>query len=77
MVKRNGAYGPFYGCSQYPDCKATAPIDPKSPKPTKKNAKATSIRCPRFGGSLRYKTGKFGRFQGCSNYPSCEYTRNV
>ena len=77
MVKRNGDYGPFYGCSQYPHCKATAPLDQKSAKPTRRNAKATWATCPRCGGRLGYKTGKFGRFQGCSNYPRCQYTRNT
>ena len=30
--------------------------------------------CPLCGGKLVYRTGKYGKFQGCSNYPECEYT---
>lgn len=30
--------------------------------------------CPRCGGSLVYKVGKYGEFWGCSNYPKCHYT---
>lgn len=33
--------------------------------------------CPRCGGELVMRNGKFGRFLGCGNYPKCRYTRNV
>jgi len=33
-------------------------------------------QCPQCGnGRLNLKTGKFGGFVGCSNYPDCRYTR--
>ncbi len=31
--------------------------------------------CPECGGDLQIKLGRFGRFIGCSNYPTCRYTR--
>jgi len=33
-------------------------------------------KCPKCGEQLVEKTGKYGRFIGCSNYPKCKYTRN-
>lgn len=33
--------------------------------------------CPRCGGELCKRNGKFGEFLGCSNYPGCRYTRNI
>ena len=33
-------------------------------------------KCPKCGGQLVERTGKYGRFIGCSNYPKCKYTRN-
>ena len=33
--------------------------------------------CPSCGGQLKLKTGKYGNFLGCSNYPKCKYTRKV
>ena len=30
--------------------------------------------CPRCGGSLVERQGKYGTFLGCSNYPSCKFT---
>lgn len=32
--------------------------------------------CPRCGGKLVERKGKFGEFYGCSNYPKCTYTIN-
>lgn len=31
--------------------------------------------CPKCGGRLLEKSGKCGKFIGCSNYPRCRYTR--
>ncbi len=33
--------------------------------------------CPRCGGELKKRSGKFGEFFGCSNYPKCRYTKNI
>lgn len=32
--------------------------------------------CPRCGGSLIERSGKYGKFFGCSNYPKCNFTKN-
>lgn len=33
--------------------------------------------CPRCGGELVQREGRYGAFMGCSNYPRCRYTRNL
>ncbi|MCM1284073.1 MAG: topoisomerase DNA-binding C4 zinc finger domain-containing protein [Muribaculaceae bacterium] len=33
--------------------------------------------CPECGGKLCEKSGRYGRFIGCSNYPKCRYTRET
>lgn len=33
--------------------------------------------CPRCGGELMKRKGRFGPFFGCGNYPACRYTRNL
>ncbi len=30
--------------------------------------------CPRCGGELKKRNGRFGEFMGCSNFPQCRYT---
>ncbi len=32
--------------------------------------------CPSCGGELTKRTGRYGEFIGCSNFPRCRYTRN-
>lgn len=33
--------------------------------------------CPKCGGNMVHKKGKYGEFLGCSNYPKCRYTQNI
>lgn len=30
--------------------------------------------CPKCGGQLIQRKGKYGNFYGCSNYPNCKFT---
>lgn len=32
--------------------------------------------CPRCGGELRRRNGRYGEFWGCSGFPACRYTEN-
>ena len=34
-------------------------------------------RCPKCGGDLISRNGKYGEFLGCSNYPKCKYTKSL
>lgn len=34
-------------------------------------------KCPRCGGFMQKRNGKFGTFWGCGGYPSCRYTENI
>ena len=40
------------------------------------DSKIASGICPRCGGNLLERKGKYGRFYGCSNYPKCTFTLN-
>ena len=40
----------------------------------KQNTKVTANICPRCGGKLVTRKGKYGEFKGCSNYPKCRFT---
>lgn len=33
--------------------------------------------CPKCGGKLVARSGKYGEFIGCSNYPKCRFTKDV
>jgi hypothetical protein len=38
------------------------------------DGKIASGICPRCGGTLMERSGKYGPFLGCSNYPNCKFT---
>ena len=42
-----------------------------------KKQKEKSGMCPKCGGALVLRKGKYGKFYGCSNYPKCRYTAPV
>jgi len=39
--------------------------------------KQDKLICPRCGGQLVKRSGKYGEFLGCSNYPKCKYKDNI
>jgi hypothetical protein len=44
----------------------------------KQYAKAQALRrCPKCGSWLTPRTGKYGDFLGCTNFPNCKYTQNI
>ena len=42
----------------------------------RRDAAVASGKCPRCGGNLVLRNGKYGQFYGCSNYPRCNYILN-
>jgi DNA topoisomerase I len=65
LVAKSGRFGPFVGCSNYPECKYIKKEPPKE----------TGETCPNCGSGLVEKRGRFGPFTGCSNYPECKYIK--
>lgn len=43
----------------------------------RKNNKEVQRICPKCGGKIVYKRGKYGKFLGCANYPNCRYTKEM
>ena len=78
--------GTFYGCSNYPYCDHTQPPCPnckygllaKAGEKYRCRDCGRSVQvCPTCGGWLITRSGKYGLFFGCSNYPRCNYTRKI
>lgn len=65
LVIRNGKYGKFTACSNYPTCKYIKKEERKMEE---------LVDCPKCEGKIvekRTRKGKF--FYGCSNYPKCDF----
>jgi DNA topoisomerase-1 len=79
MVIKWGRNGRFLACPGYPECKNTKEFREEAdgtvvvvPKQTE-----TNEVCDKCGGAMVIKTGRFGRFIACSNYPACKTTRSL
>jgi DNA topoisomerase-1 len=61
VLLRQGKYGRFRACANFPKCKWKAPIIVGT--------------CPKCGGDLVERKGKRSVFWGCANYPTCSHTQ--
>lgn len=76
MVIKWGRRGRFLACPSYPECKNTREFTMDEKGNIKVVAREESgERCPDCGSPMIIKTGRFGRFLACSNYPGCKTTR--
>jgi DNA topoisomerase-1 len=72
---RWGKNGQFLACSNYPDCNSTN--DFKKDLSGKINILPKNYffdACPKCHLRMEVKTGKYGRFVRCENYPQCDTT---
>ncbi len=76
MVVKNGRFGKFAACPNYPACKNTKPLT-KETEPEKEKAPVTDMVCEKCGKPMVLRTGRFGSFYACSNYPECKVTRQI
>ncbi len=68
----------FYGCSNYPECRFTAPVE--SFNFNKEDFDPTfdwDQPCPKCTNAMKIRYGKFGPFLGCSQYPECRGIVNI
>ncbi len=75
MALKRGRFGTFYGCTGYPDCKNIRKIDKKSGATMTTPPVELDEICPKDGAKLVQRTGRFGEFVACSNYPKCDYVK--
>ena len=77
MVYKNGKFGKFLACPNYPECKNTKTID-KDGKVTEQITQAPELagfKCELCGSDMIVRSGKYGTFYACSNYPTCTFTK--
>lgn len=75
-----GKRGRFIACSGYPDCDYTRNINETAEEAAREAEEPTIVEgreCPKCGGQLVYKKGRFGKFIGCANYPKCKHIESL
>ncbi len=73
MQLKRGRFGPFLGCTGYPECRNIRKIAKSgvaAPAPVPLDEK-----CPMDGAQLVKRFGRYGEFISCSNYPKCKYIK--
>ncbi|MCH1940439.1 type I DNA topoisomerase [Holdemania massiliensis] len=74
LVIRQGRFGKFISCLNYPQCKYTRKIE----APEKEKPEPTGKLCPECGGELLKRKSRYGNyFLGCSNFPKCRHIENI
>ncbi len=74
LVGKRGRFGPFVGCSRYPECTYIKKEGPPPPDPL-----PFTVACPKNndGHLVPRRARRTGNvFWGCSNYPKCDFTTN-
>jgi DNA topoisomerase I len=74
LVGKRGRFGPFVGCSRYPECTFIKKEGPPPPDPL-----PFEVACPKNndGHLVARRARRTGNvFWGCSNYPKCDFTTN-
>ena len=91
MVVKNGRFGKFAACPNYPRCRNTKPLTQAKPEdeavtePAEEVAEESTesakkvviadFKCDKCGADMVLRTGRYGSFYACANYPACKNTK--
>ncbi len=70
MVVKNGRFGPFLACPNYPKCKNIVSLDGEKSEDKQEELPP----CPKCGKPLKRITTRRSTFYGCTGYPECNFT---
>ncbi len=74
MIIKNGKFGKFAACPDYPKCKNTKTLNKDGSLKDSRTIETAGFKCEVCGSDMIIRKGKFGEFYACSNYPSCKFT---
>jgi len=79
MVVKVGRNGEFLACTGYPACRKTSDFRREGDRivPVSEEPEPVADLCPRCGGAMVARRGRFGKFLACTRYPECKGTRPV
>jgi len=79
LLKRQGRFGEFIACSNYPKCKYSRNADASAEEASEEKAAPEVLdeKCPQCGKNLIKRKGRYGEFIACEGYPKCKYSRKI
>lgn len=75
MVVKNGRFGKFAACPNYPACKNTRPLTREGDALVEKKPEIAPMKCEVCGADMILRNGRYGSFYACSRYPECKFTK--
>jgi DNA topoisomerase-1 len=78
MIVKNGRFGKFAACPNYPQCRNTKPLVAKSTEEEEKADKKVVVadfKCELCGADMVQRSGRYGSFFACSRFPECNFTK--
>ena len=75
MIVKNGRYGKFAACPNYPTCKNTKPLAKTGEGLVEKVPEIAPTKCELCGADMILRNGRYGSFYACSRYPECKFTK--
>lgn len=73
LAIRLGKRGRFIGCTGYPDCDYTQNVAAPGGVEAAADEVVSGRVCPDCSSPLHIKSGRYGKFIGCSKYPTCKF----
>ncbi|MBU0982006.1 type I DNA topoisomerase [Patescibacteria group bacterium] len=78
MMVKLGRFGKFLSCTGFPECKNAKPLDGEgAPKTEPGEERVSKEKCGKCGKPMVYKTGRFGEYLACQDYPECKTSKSI
>ncbi len=83
MIVKEGKYGKFAACPNYPSCRNAKRLAPdgkteKKPDPVEEGPEVIADeKCPKCGKDMVLRKGTYGPYFACRDYPACRTTMPV
>ncbi len=85
MMVKLSRYGKFLSCTNFPKCKNAKPLNEATGKVDEVKEKEIEDlekklahkKCTKCGKAMAVKTGRFGEYLACTDYPKCKTTETI
>ncbi|MBQ1260231.1 MAG: type I DNA topoisomerase [Clostridia bacterium] len=78
MIVKNGRFGKFAACPNYPQCRNTKPLTKPEEQEEQSDKKIIAdFKCEKCGSDMVLRTGRFGSFFACVRYPECKFIKQI
>ncbi len=77
MIVKNGRYGKFAACPNYPQCRNTKPLNAPKADDGEEQRKPiiADFKCEKCGSDMVQRVGRYGSFFACVRYPECDFSK--